>query len=266
MEGPSGPNVAPAVSHYVAPGENKTVVAAAIGQACDFVISQVPVTFPFPPYKSQVAMMSAILKSIVKGTNALLESPTGSGKSLALLCASVAWQEKEQARLDEVYFAEVREYDAWLDQQNKNAMAKIDAAHGIGQQPDPVVKATGDGARSRAPPKRKSKESATDDSEHVEASGSRKNRRLTAEDSDSEDDFVDTGSRSERSSAGTQKRKPFRPASLKARPPKSSKDQSSAASASTDNRTSSTDHQPMKGIATSRKVMKKPKRGKAPTL
>ncbi|KAF2348486.1 P-loop containing nucleoside triphosphate hydrolase, partial [Trinorchestia longiramus] len=32
-----------------------------------------------------------ILKGLQKGENCLLESPTGSGKSLALLCSTLAW-------------------------------------------------------------------------------------------------------------------------------------------------------------------------------
>jgi len=41
-----------------------------------------------------------VIIALQKGQNSLLESPTGSGKSLALLCAALAWQRKEvvQAR------------------------------------------------------------------------------------------------------------------------------------------------------------------------
>ena len=52
----------------------------------------VTVHFPFEtPYKAQVQMMVKIIGSLKNKQNALLESPTGSGKSLALLCSSLAW-------------------------------------------------------------------------------------------------------------------------------------------------------------------------------
>mmetsp|Transcript_26385 Transcript_26385/g.63644 ORF Transcript_26385/g.63644 Transcript_26385/m.63644 type:complete len:1056 (-) Transcript_26385:54-3221(-) len=57
------------------------------------------VEFPFRPYPSQLAFMSKVLQSISLQQNALLESPTGTGKSLALLCSALAWQEAEKREI-----------------------------------------------------------------------------------------------------------------------------------------------------------------------
>ena len=67
----------------------------------EYTISGVKVIFPVKAYPSQVAMMAKIITGLQRGQNSLLESPTGSGKSLALLCAALAWQRKERERVDE---------------------------------------------------------------------------------------------------------------------------------------------------------------------
>ena len=37
-----------------------------------------------------------IIRALTRRENALLESPTGSGKSLALLCSALAWQKHQE--------------------------------------------------------------------------------------------------------------------------------------------------------------------------
>ena len=64
-------------------------------------IGGVDVQFPFQPYPSQLALMSALVRAVKTRTHACLESPTGSGKSLALLCSALAWHAQEKAALQQ---------------------------------------------------------------------------------------------------------------------------------------------------------------------
>ncbi|CAC5387435.1 BRIP1 [Mytilus coruscus] len=61
-------------------------------------IRGVEVIFPCKPYPSQFSFMDKVIQGCEKRQNCLLESPTGSGKSLALLCSALAWQTAEYAK------------------------------------------------------------------------------------------------------------------------------------------------------------------------
>ncbi|CEG79472.1 hypothetical protein RMATCC62417_13933 [Rhizopus microsporus] len=65
------------------------------------IMESVRVDFPLKPYPAQLQMMSKIIHALNRSENALLESPTGSGKSLALLCAALAWRDNERKKLAE---------------------------------------------------------------------------------------------------------------------------------------------------------------------
>ncbi|XP_075902006.1 regulator of telomere elongation helicase 1 isoform X1 [Nelusetta ayraudi] len=56
-------------------------------------LNGVPVNFPFPPYDCQRTYMSKVIECLQKKVNGVLESPTGTGKTLCLLCATLAWRE-----------------------------------------------------------------------------------------------------------------------------------------------------------------------------
>ncbi|XP_027623489.1 regulator of telomere elongation helicase 1 isoform X2 [Tupaia chinensis] len=53
----------------------------------------VVVDFPFQPYKCQEQYMTKVLECLQKKVHGLLESPTGTGKTLCLLCTTLAWRE-----------------------------------------------------------------------------------------------------------------------------------------------------------------------------
>ncbi|EAN32138.1 DNA repair helicase (rad3) family protein [Theileria parva strain Muguga] len=54
------------------------------------VIDGIEVKFPFHPYRCQRSYMENVIKTIKESKNALLESPTGTGKTLSLLCSTIA--------------------------------------------------------------------------------------------------------------------------------------------------------------------------------
>ncbi|XP_061390735.1 regulator of telomere elongation helicase 1 homolog [Musca vetustissima] len=64
------------------------------------IIAGIPVNFPFEPYEVQRAYMEKVIICLRDATNGVLESPTGTGKTLSLLCSSLAWlhQRKEEMK------------------------------------------------------------------------------------------------------------------------------------------------------------------------
>ena len=57
------------------------------------------VYFPFKPYDCQEEYMKRVIDSCKQSENALLESPTGTGKTLSLLCGALAWLKAEREKL-----------------------------------------------------------------------------------------------------------------------------------------------------------------------
>lgn len=51
----------------------------------------IKVEFPFDPYESQKQYMEGVLKAMRNQENALMESPTGTGKTLTMLTSTLAW-------------------------------------------------------------------------------------------------------------------------------------------------------------------------------
>lgn len=88
-------------------------------------ISGVPVTFPFEPYSVQRAYMEKVIECLNKSANGVLESPTGTGKTLSLLCASLGWVSMRK-----------REVQDNMENQLKK-MEEFNKAHGIQDKANP---------------------------------------------------------------------------------------------------------------------------------
>ncbi|VDN52579.1 unnamed protein product [Dracunculus medinensis] len=67
-------------------------------------IDGIEINFPYEPYQCQITFMKKVIESLKNGWNAALESPTGTGKTLCLLCASIAFVRhlKSKIPVDEV--------------------------------------------------------------------------------------------------------------------------------------------------------------------
>jgi regulator of telomere elongation helicase 1 len=62
-------------------------------------IRGVAVEFPYEAYKCQLVYMEKVIQALQEKQNAALESPTGTGKTLCLLCATLGWRKQEVVRM-----------------------------------------------------------------------------------------------------------------------------------------------------------------------
>ena len=65
----------------------------------NYKIAAYDVDFPHKAYGVQLGFMEKVLKALDNKSNALLEAPTGSGKTLSLLCAALTWQRQQKIDL-----------------------------------------------------------------------------------------------------------------------------------------------------------------------
>ena len=63
-------------------------------------LSKHPYGFPFPPYELQLAFMDNLYKCLDEGGVGVFESPTGTGKSLSLICGALRWQLDQQSKAE----------------------------------------------------------------------------------------------------------------------------------------------------------------------
>ena len=69
----------------------------------EFDIEDIPVHFPYQPYDVQVNFMRKVIESCQTQKYALLESPTGTGKTLSLLCAIFSWLNQISLQIKVMY-------------------------------------------------------------------------------------------------------------------------------------------------------------------
>ncbi|CAH0549063.1 unnamed protein product [Brassicogethes aeneus] len=62
-------------------------------------IRGVAVEFPFEPYELQREYMDKVIECLQNETNGVLESPTGTGKTLSLLCSTLGWLQLKKAQI-----------------------------------------------------------------------------------------------------------------------------------------------------------------------
>lgn len=79
-----------------------------------------PFGFPFPPYACQLDFMRALYRCLDDGGVGVFESPTGTGKSLSLICGALRWQldqqRREERQLEERLAASASSDDiSWID-------------------------------------------------------------------------------------------------------------------------------------------------------
>ena len=70
-----------------------------------YIIEGIQIYFPFDAYEPQIQYMTKVIKTLNNGGNSnisALESPTGTGKTLCLLCSVLGWMEQKNYPVENI--------------------------------------------------------------------------------------------------------------------------------------------------------------------
>ena len=84
---------------YPSPNPNTSFLEIPERKKTCFTIDGYDVWMPFEePYPCQRDYVAKVIEALRTKSNAMLESPTGTGKTISFLCAAVAYIKKERER------------------------------------------------------------------------------------------------------------------------------------------------------------------------
>lgn len=84
-----------AIGRRASSAASRNKVNSSVSPPKTIEIRGISVHFPFQPYECQERYMEKVIDALNSKENALLESPTGTGKTLCLLCSCLAWQRQQ---------------------------------------------------------------------------------------------------------------------------------------------------------------------------
>ncbi|CAP35860.1 Protein CBR-CHL-1 [Caenorhabditis briggsae] len=84
-------------------------------------------SFPFQPYDIQLRLMREIRDCIEDGKVGIFESPTGTGKSLSVLCSTLTWLENEENRIETELNEKLRKIQENIAESKKSGASWEDA-------------------------------------------------------------------------------------------------------------------------------------------
>src|SRR6056300_1233117 len=87
-------------------------------------IENIQIHFPFKPYDVQTKYMASVIQALNKKEHGLLESPTGTGKTLCLLCSTLAWQQQHKGKLNQQKQQQNLSQQTQSQQQNMSQMTQ----------------------------------------------------------------------------------------------------------------------------------------------
>ncbi|WAQ97916.1 DDX11-like protein [Mya arenaria] len=116
------------ISSFLLP-EEKTKIVKNIDENKENWIKSVslPKEFPFPfePYEIQKGFMQGLYTCLEQGRVGIFESPTGTGKSLSLICGALRWlkdyQDQQKRELEQLLSGDTSKSDENKENKNGNS-------------------------------------------------------------------------------------------------------------------------------------------------